>query len=70
MDDEEARLEALKQVADKETVKSIRQTLLVCILLRVFRGPGPRWRSKITISIGAALAYGLMHWHLIISLFR
>jgi hypothetical protein len=71
MSQKETALEALRQVADKETVKSIKQTLLAYILIRGIRDPGPpRWRRTIAILLGAALTGALTHWHVIVSLLR
>lgn len=59
-----AALEALQQVADKETVKSAKQTILAYILIIGVRGPS-LWRRASTLLVWAALTGAMMHWHVI-----
>lgn len=55
-----AALAALRQVADNNTVHSLKQTLLTCMIIRAVRPP-PRGRTIITGAL-ALTSLAAVHW--------
>jgi hypothetical protein len=62
---EDAAVTALRQVANHTTVRSVKETILTCMLIRTVRGPSPRRRRNVFSVL--AIATGLMtlvrYWH-------
>jgi hypothetical protein len=55
---------ALRQVASTETTRSIKQTILACLLIRsVLRPPSTRGRTFITTAAVSAAGLAVVHWH-------
>jgi hypothetical protein len=62
---EEAAMAALRQVADINTTRSIKQTLLACLLIRsVLRPPAARRRTFITATSVGAATFAIVRWHI------
>jgi hypothetical protein len=62
---EDPAVAALRQVADINTVRSIKQTFLACLLIRsVVRPPTARVRRFITTTALSAMGLAIAHWHI------
>jgi hypothetical protein len=61
---DDAALAALRQVADRATVHSVKETILACLLIRAVSHPRTRPR-RVFISILTLSSMGLAgaHWH-------
>ncbi len=67
--EDDAGLAALRQVADRATVQSIKQTVLACMLIRAVgqsRAPRRR-RTVIALALSAGLAIS-HYWHVLVIL--
>lgn len=62
--DDDAALAALRQVADRDTVRSFKETFLTCMVIRAVRRTPRTPRRRAVVSI-LTLAAGLagVHWH-------
>jgi hypothetical protein len=57
-------VQALHRVASRQTVRSVKQTLLAAILVRAVRTPQPRWSNRFTVPTTVLITFSTEHWHL------
>jgi hypothetical protein len=55
-------VEALRQVASRQTVRSVKQTLLAAILIHAVREQRPRWYHRFAIPTAVVITASV-HWH-------
>lgn len=62
-------VEALRQVASRRTVRSVKQTVLACMLIRAVGGSRPpRRHTPLVVALTVAATTVSAHWHILQSL--
>jgi hypothetical protein len=57
-------VEALRQVASQQTVRSVKQTILAAVLIRAVREQRPRWYNRFTVPTTVVITVSSVHWHI------
>ena len=56
-------IEALRLIASRRTVHSIKETILACMLIYAVRRPRPGWRTMAVVT--SVLTLISVHWHIL-----
>jgi hypothetical protein len=62
-DEDDTAVAALRQVASRRTVRSIKETLLAAILIRTACGRNSARHNRIAIPATAVIMASSIHWH-------
>jgi hypothetical protein len=62
-EDEDRAVAALRQVASRRTVRSIKETLLAAILVRAACGKNSARHNRIAVPATAVITASSIHWH-------
>jgi hypothetical protein len=61
---EDPAVEALRTVASRRTVQSVKQTILTVILIRAVRGQQPRWHNRLVLPAAVLVTASSLHLHI------
>jgi hypothetical protein len=67
-EDDEAAVQALRQVASRKTACSIKETFLACMLVRAVRQPRRQGHALLGGGAGVVITMIAEHWHALHSL--
>lgn len=57
-------VEALRRVASRQTVRSVKQTLLAAILIRSVREQRTKWHNRFAVPTAVVITASSDHWHI------